>query len=74
MATRRTQQEIRPSLVPPPVAGLASLLVPGLGQALARLEYENLDEAVDTIREIVKGRGGIPKKINPEEREKAGSP
>jgi len=36
MATRRTRQEIRPSLVSPPVAGVASLLIPGLGQILAR--------------------------------------
>ncbi|MEE9616787.1 MAG: hypothetical protein V3T90_07260, partial [Anaerolineae bacterium] len=36
MATRKTQQEFQPSLVPPVVAGVASLLVPGLGQALAR--------------------------------------
>ncbi len=36
MATRRVQQEIQPSLVPPVVAGVASLLIPGLGQALAR--------------------------------------
>ena len=36
MATRKVRQEIQPSLVPPPVAGVASLLVPGLGQALAR--------------------------------------
>jgi len=36
MATRKVQREIRPSLVPPVVAGVASLLIPGLGQALAR--------------------------------------
>jgi len=36
MATRKTRQEFKPSLVPPGVAGVASLLVPGLGQALAR--------------------------------------
>jgi phosphonate transport system permease protein len=35
MATRTTQREFRPSLVPPPVAGVASLLLPGLGQILA---------------------------------------
>jgi phosphonate transport system permease protein len=43
MAKRRTQQEeIKPSLVPAPVAGLASLLVPGLGQALARQAQRGL--------------------------------
>jgi len=36
MATRKVQQEFQPSLAPPIVAGVASLLVPGLGQALAR--------------------------------------
>ncbi|MGD1996224.1 MAG: phosphonate ABC transporter, permease protein PhnE [Anaerolineae bacterium] len=36
MATRTRQEEIRPSLVPAPVAALASLIVPGLGQILAR--------------------------------------
>jgi phosphonate transport system permease protein len=36
MATRTTKRELEPSLVPPPVAGIASLFVPGLGQALAR--------------------------------------
>ena len=36
MATRTTQKEILPSLVPAPVAGIASLLIPGLGQMLAR--------------------------------------
>jgi phosphonate transport system permease protein len=36
MATRTTQKEARPSLVSPPVAGVASLLIPGLGQVLAR--------------------------------------
>lgn len=36
MATRKVQQEIQPSLVTPVVAGVASLLIPGLGQALAR--------------------------------------
>ena len=36
MATRTTQREFQPSLVPSPVAGVASLLIPGLGQALAR--------------------------------------
>jgi len=36
MATRTRQHEIRPSLVPAPVAGIASLIVPGLGQILAR--------------------------------------
>jgi len=36
MATRTTQQEILPSLVPAPVAGIASLILPGLGQILAR--------------------------------------
>jgi len=36
MVTRKTQQEFQPSLVPPVVAGVASLLIPGLGQALAR--------------------------------------
>jgi phosphonate transport system permease protein len=35
MTTRKPRQETRPSLVPPPVAGVASLLIPGLGQALA---------------------------------------
>jgi phosphonate transport system permease protein len=36
MMTRTAQQEFRPSLVVPPVAGVASLLLPGLGQMLAR--------------------------------------
>ncbi|NLE44063.1 MAG: phosphonate ABC transporter, permease protein PhnE [Chloroflexi bacterium] len=36
MATRLAQQELRSSLVPAPVAGLASLVIPGLGQILAR--------------------------------------
>ncbi len=35
MATRGTKQEVRPSLVPPPVAALLSLIIPGLGQILA---------------------------------------
>jgi phosphonate transport system permease protein len=36
MATRTTKQETPPSLVPPPVAGIASLIIPGLGQVLAQ--------------------------------------
>ncbi|HEY72343.1 MAG TPA: phosphonate ABC transporter, permease protein PhnE [Thermoflexia bacterium] len=36
MATRKVQQEIQHSLATPVVAGVASLLIPGLGQALAR--------------------------------------
>jgi phosphonate transport system permease protein len=36
MATRTTQKVTGPSLVPPPVAGIASLVFPGLGQVLAR--------------------------------------
>jgi phosphonate transport system permease protein len=36
MATRTTRQEFQPGLVPAPVAGVASLLLPGLGQILAR--------------------------------------
>jgi len=36
MATRTVQKEVQPSLVSPPVAGIASLLLPGLGQILAR--------------------------------------
>ena len=36
MATQTTPKEILPSLVPPPVAGIASLILPGLGQVLAR--------------------------------------
>ena len=36
MATRTTQREVLPSLVPAPVAGIASLILPGLGQILAR--------------------------------------
>jgi len=36
MATRTIQREKRPSLVPSPAAGVASLLIPGLGQILAR--------------------------------------
>ena len=36
MATRKIVQENQPSLASPPVAGVASLLIPGLGQALAR--------------------------------------
>ena len=35
MATRTTHQKSRPSLVPPPVAGVASLDLPDLGQVLA---------------------------------------
>ena len=35
MATRRTRQESQPSMVSAPVAGVASLLLPGLGQILA---------------------------------------
>jgi phosphonate transport system permease protein len=35
MATRTTRQESQPSMVPAPVAGVASLLLPGLGQILA---------------------------------------
>ena len=35
MATRTTRRESRPSLVPPPAAGIASLVLPGLGQILA---------------------------------------
>ena len=36
MATRTIHKEIRPSLVPAPVAGVLSLILPGLGQVLAR--------------------------------------
>lgn len=36
MATRTTQRETKRSLVPAPVAGVASLLLPGVGQILAR--------------------------------------
>jgi phosphonate transport system permease protein len=36
MAIMQTKDEKRPSLVPAPAAGLASLVIPGLGQALAR--------------------------------------
>jgi phosphonate transport system permease protein len=36
MATRTTQKVTGPSLVPPPVAGIASLVFQGLGQVLAR--------------------------------------
>ncbi|HDQ72588.1 MAG TPA: phosphonate ABC transporter, permease protein PhnE [Chloroflexi bacterium] len=36
MTFRTAQQDAPPSLVPPPVAGAASLILPGLGQVLAR--------------------------------------
>ena len=36
MTARTTRKEALPSLVSPPVAGVASLLLPGLGQMLAR--------------------------------------
>ncbi|HEC34364.1 MAG TPA: hypothetical protein ENI37_06560, partial [Chloroflexi bacterium] len=36
MARRTMQKETRPSLVPAPVAAMASLIIPGLGQVLAR--------------------------------------
>ncbi len=36
MTTRTTKRTLEPSLVSSPVAGIASLLIPGLGQALAR--------------------------------------
>jgi phosphonate transport system permease protein len=36
MATRTTQQESQPSPVSPTVAGVASLIIPGLGQILVR--------------------------------------
>jgi phosphonate transport system permease protein len=43
MATMRTtQQESQASLVPAPVAGAASLIIPGLGQALARQIWRGL--------------------------------
>jgi phosphonate transport system permease protein len=42
MATRKTHREILPSLVPAPVAGIASLILPGLGQALARQVWRGL--------------------------------
>jgi len=43
MANRtQSKQETRLSLVPAPVAGLLSLLVPGLGQALARHVYRGV--------------------------------
>jgi len=37
-----SQQEKRSSLIPAPVAGLLSLVVPGLGQILARYFYRGL--------------------------------
>jgi phosphonate transport system permease protein len=42
MSVQTTQQESQPSLVPPAVAGLASLLLPGLGQMLARRVHRGL--------------------------------
>lgn len=36
MATRTVRREIQPSLVPAPIAALASFILPGLGQVLAR--------------------------------------
>jgi phosphonate transport system permease protein len=43
MATMRTtQQESQASLVPAPVAGAASLIIPGLGQVLARQIWRGL--------------------------------
>jgi len=36
MANNRNHKEQRPSLVPAPVAGVASLIIPGLGQLLTR--------------------------------------
>ncbi|MBN1177592.1 MAG: phosphonate ABC transporter, permease protein PhnE [Anaerolineae bacterium] len=42
MTMRRTQKEIPPSFVSAPVAGVASLIVPGLGQALARQLWRGL--------------------------------
>ena len=42
MALRTTRREKPPSLVPAPVAGLASLIIPGLGQALAREVWRGL--------------------------------
>jgi phosphonate transport system permease protein len=42
MTMRKLQKELPPSLVSPVVAGLASLVVPGSGQALARMLWRGL--------------------------------
>ncbi len=42
MATRTKQQEQKTSLVPAPIAGVASLIVPGLGQILAHQAQRGL--------------------------------
>jgi len=42
MSMQTTQQESQPSLAPPAIAGLASLLLPGLGQILARQIHRGL--------------------------------
>jgi len=42
MVTRTTQEETAQSLVSPPVAGVASLLLPGVGQLLARKVWRGI--------------------------------
>jgi phosphonate transport system permease protein len=49
MATRTTPKETLPSLVPPAVAGIASLILPGLGQVLARQLQRGLILVSSTI-------------------------
>jgi phosphonate transport system permease protein len=49
MTTRTTPKEILPSLVPPAVAGIASLILPGLGQMLARQLHRGLILVSSTI-------------------------
>jgi len=60
MATQTTRQEFQPSLVPPPVAGVASLLIPGLGQALAR----QLQRGLLLLSALVTGVGLFAWRIN----------
>ena len=60
MATRKVQQEFQPSLAPPVVAGVASLLVPGLGQALAR----QLQRGLLLLSALVTGIGLFAWRIN----------
>ena len=42
MTTQTTQEERGPSLVPPPIAAVASFVIPGSGQALARELWRGL--------------------------------